>query len=256
MKKVLLFLFVAFAATMSLNAQTQNAKVMKVLWDGIELETFPVQSALKVVFEDAPQAPTTGTEKRNDNIDVNWVQLWEDGPKFAEYNVGAENNNAWDCGGYYYWGRSVNCDTNVENYKKTNDPLTDEEDTATNLWGSNWRMPTSQELEELCNKCDKTWTDDYQGTGVKGLVFTGKGPYKSNSIFLPAAGYWNVDEVNYMMDSHIRSSTLVKYNRTGEYDPYNLVFGFSKSGGKAYWSVGAEYRGSGYPVRAVLKEIE
>ena len=48
-----------------------------------------------------------GTAKRTGDIDVRWVQLWEGGPKFAEYNVGAENKNAEDYGGYYCWGSST-----------------------------------------------------------------------------------------------------------------------------------------------------
>ncbi|MCQ2154665.1 MAG: hypothetical protein MJY55_02470, partial [Bacteroidales bacterium] len=52
---------------------------------------------------------TTGTAKATidgSEVDVNWVQLWENGPKFAEYNVGAENNKEEDYGGYYCWGGS------------------------------------------------------------------------------------------------------------------------------------------------------
>ncbi len=33
------------------------------------------------------------------DCDVNWVQLWKNGPKFAEYNVGA--TSVTDYGGYY-----------------------------------------------------------------------------------------------------------------------------------------------------------
>lgn len=60
-------------------------------------------------------------------------------------------------------------------------------DAAHVKWGGAWRMPTYQELYDLCwNKCDWTWTK--QG-GVKGYVVRGRGAYASNSIFLPATGY-------------------------------------------------------------------
>ena len=52
-------------------------------------------------------------------------------------------------------------------------------DPATANWGNNWRMPTSEELQELKDKCK--W--EFTGTGYKVT-----GPNK-NSIFLPAAGY-------------------------------------------------------------------
>lgn len=90
---------------------------------------------------------------------VNWVQLWEGGPKFAEYNVG---------------GSPV--DIKAKLYKFNNIPS----------WGSNWRLPTRDEMENgLIKKCDfKDTTVD----GVKGKLFTGRGMYSVNSIFLPMAG--------------------------------------------------------------------
>ena len=47
-------------------------------------------------------------------------------------------------------------------------------------------MPTQQELDDLCTKCDWTWTTT---NGVNGYVVQGCGDCTSASIFLPAAGY-------------------------------------------------------------------
>ena len=55
-------------------------------------------------------------------------------------------------------------------------------DAAHNKFGGKWRMPTEAEMEELLTKCTKTWTTDYEGTGVAGMILTRNG----NSIFLPA----------------------------------------------------------------------
>lgn len=52
-------------------------------------------------------------------------------------------------------------------------------DPATANWGSNWRMPTAEEIQELKDKCK--W--EFTGTG-----YTVTGPNKA-TIFLPAAGY-------------------------------------------------------------------
>ena len=53
-------------------------------------------------------------------------------------------------------------------------------------WGDGWRMPTYQELDNLCNsKCDWIWTST---NGVNGYVVRGKGDYAIVSIFLPASG--------------------------------------------------------------------
>ena len=125
-----------------------------------------------------------GTSKRVDvherSLDVNWIQLWEGGPKWAEYNVEAQSNIPWDYGGYYKWGGRVSV---------KNDPDADTppcyEDTATILWGSNWRMPTYDDFKGLYSNCTCTWSTQ---NGVNGLLCTGKGVYSTNSIFLPAAG--------------------------------------------------------------------
>ena len=42
---------------------------------------------------------TTGTAPATNNgvaTNVKWIQLWKDGPKLAEFNVGAENNKPED----------------------------------------------------------------------------------------------------------------------------------------------------------------
>ncbi len=67
-----------------------------------------------------------------------------------------------------------------------NDVLATEHDAAQVHWGGEWRMPTRQELDDLCNKCDSSWT---QRNGVNGYAVCGKGAYASASIFLPCAGY-------------------------------------------------------------------
>lgn len=130
-----------------------------------------------------PQSATTGTAKRTGDIDVNWIQLWENGPKFAEYNVGAASIAEY--GEHYCWGSSIDKDTNGA-YKSGTDPLSGNDDTATNLWGNNWRMLTSAELQALLDNCDVEWTTI---EGVNGRKYTGRGTYSANSIFLPATGF-------------------------------------------------------------------
>ena len=127
-------------------------------------------------------APTTGTAKRRGDTDVKWIQLWAGGPKWAEYNVEAKSNIPGGYGGYYKWGGRVS----VKDYPDAPTPKY-YEDTATILWGSNWRMPTKEEFDALMNNqnCTCTWATQ---NGVNGLLCTGKGVYSTNSIFLPAAG--------------------------------------------------------------------
>ena len=66
--------------------------------------------------------------------------------------------------------------------------LAPEHDAAHVNWGGDWRMPTDQELKDLCKKCDWIWT---QVNGVNGYVIRGRGKYASVSIFFPCAGYGN-----------------------------------------------------------------
>ncbi len=60
-----------------------------------------------------------------------------------------------------------------------------EDDAATVNLGNDWRMPTFAEWKELREKCSWKWTT--RG-GVGGMQVTGP---NGNSIFLPAAGYYN-----------------------------------------------------------------
>ena len=145
-----------------------------------------------------------GTAKRTGNIDVNWVQLWAGGPKFAEYNVGAEHNKAEDYGGYYCWGSSIDKDPDSA-YNSGDDALSGTDDTATKLWGNAWRMPTQTELQALLDNCDAEWTTVNR---VEGRKYTGKvAPYNSNSVFLPAAGWtYRLNNV-YEGPGHYWSST-------------------------------------------------
>ncbi len=143
---------------------------------------------------------TKGTAKRTGNIDVEWVQLWAGGPKWATYNVGA--TSVTECGGYYCWGGSYE---NGEGKAWTDDRSTSSSsiqygsnDTAKKLWGDNWQMPSKADFENLTSfsKIRDTWTDDYKGTGVKGMIITGIGDYAENSIFIPAGGFCYEGEID------------------------------------------------------------
>lgn len=191
----------------------------------------------------ADNATTTGTAKATiggSEVDVNWVQLWAGGPKFAEYNVGVTDGKAESYGGYFCWGSSIDKDTEGA-YNTGTDALKDDADTATNLWGNAWRMPTSGELDALLTNCTCVWTTQ---NDVNGLLCTGTGSYSSNSIFLPAAGYCDYGRFN------SRGGRGYYWSSTpnGSYEAYYLRF---KSG---YQDVYFDFRTFGCSVRAVLAE--
>jgi len=119
--------------------------------------------------------------------------------KWAACNLGAKRPEEF--GRYFAWGDVIGQVRNKSSWSgdgfgsypsyqlDSDGNLFAEYDAAHVLLGGFWRMPTKEEFEELIDNCTSTWTDDYKGTGVAGLIFTGKKPgYTDRSIFLPATG--------------------------------------------------------------------
>lgn len=199
--------------------------------------------------DDTP--PTTGTAKANINgelVDVKWVQLWADGPKFAEFNVGVTDGKPESYGGLYRWGSSIDTDTSADAYYNTgNADLSGNDDTATAIWGSNWRMPTRAELWLLVNaasdKCRGSYTT-VNGVPVRKIT-GGKDYFKNNSIILPCAGLLNYSNGNIQF----RESSGYYWTSTF-YNSNPACIQFNSSGG----SGDTRSRKYGYSVRAVLVE--
>lgn len=81
-------------------------------------------------------------------------------------------------------------------------------DDAANADYSKMRMPTKEECEELLAGTTSTWTDNYNGTNVKGCILTSKVD-ETKSIFVPAAGYIYEGTVNSIgLYSGLLSSSL------------------------------------------------
>ena len=159
------------------------------------------------------------------------VQLWANGPYWAECNVGATKPEEY--GYYFWWGDTVGYKRNASNngwvsvadgrafsFESGNCPtegkdgksnsqlktagyidstgnLVAKYDAATKYFGSRWRMPTDAEISALISNCTTTWG---ARNGVKGMLVTGKGAYASKSIFLPAAGHGH-ESVIFDLDS-------------------------------------------------------
>lgn len=240
MKKFQLVLVAMFAAT-ALMAQDyvylyyNNGKV-----DEVAISDFDSLSFTK------PESKTTGEAERKDGegtVKVKWVQLWENGPKWAEYNVGAKSVGEY--GGYYCWGKTIDKDPNGDYYDGEENIQGGSHDTAKNLWGDNWQMATKEDFDALLANCDVQWTTNYNGTGKAGRVYTGKTEgYTENSVFFPAAGFYYDGEVLY----------------AGSYGYY---WSSTPNGGSLAYSLGFYSsdqvvddgsRYSGQSVRAVLNE--
>ena len=208
------------------------------------------------------------------------VQLWKDGPYWAETNIGAEK--PWEFGYYFWWGDTVGYkwengkwvasdgSSSGFSFDKKNTPtsgkdnsalrregwitegefLAPEHDAAHVQWGGGWRMPTDQEMDDLCQKCEWTWTTL---RGVEGSIVRGRGDYASSYIFLPAAGSGGGTSLKYIGVNGIYWSSV----------PYPATSLFSESESWTLYSFGTDdttyykyrsgrfSRGSGYPVRPV-----
>lgn len=118
---------------------------------------------------------------------------WDNCP----YHEGKSYSTGWT----KYGGRSTTAGTwsssipEEERIVKT--VLDPEDDAAHVILGGNWRMPTIEECLELKEQCTWVWTDNYNETGIKGVIISGnKTGCTDRSIFIPAAGYRSADYVS------------------------------------------------------------
>lgn len=191
------------------------------------------------------------------------------GVKWATMNVGA--SNITDTGLYFQWGdiqgytiAQVGNESGKKAFSQSDykygssSPFSkydaDEKTTLEALddavranWDGIWRMPTTAEFIALSNAVDAVWTNNYNESGVAGLVCTDKTD-SSKVLFFPAAGYclqgsdYNVGNIGYYWSSSL-------YSQDVQYANY-LDFDSSSIG----WQSG-NYRYSGCPVRGVFTGI-
>ena len=176
-----------------------------------------------------------------------WVDLGlPSGTLWAAWNVGA--NSPEEYGGYYAWGETEEKSSyTYDNYKFENPSTGDYDfigeeisgtsyDVAHVKWGGGARMPTIDEGEELGKHCTLK-KSTYNG--VKGVYLTGP---NGNSIFLPYAGCWFYDHIDYKGDCVILWSGTLYKDKYGSRCAYTITGGSSNM----YY-----YRIHGHPVRPV-----
>ena len=195
-----------------------------------------------------PSGATSGKENGHEWVDLGLSVKW------ATCNVGASSPTAY--GALYAWGETSPKESySWENYRfrtrgdswnnvqfsKYNSEskygtvdnlktLVASDDVATNNWGGRWRMPTYEELQEIWDRCEWTWTTI---NGVNGYQVRSKSNGKT--IFFPAAGYNNYThtvgvEVN-LWSSSLYDATNVwcisNFSGTFKIDNLFRSFGFS-----------------------------
>ena len=112
------------------------------------------------------------------------------GVKWAVTNVGAEKET--DSGLYFAFGekqgytaeqvRSGERKFNENGYTNVNF------DSVNAYWGGKWRLPTDTEFQALISSTTSGWIENYQGSGVNGMLFTDKTDW-SKKLFFPTVGY-------------------------------------------------------------------
>lgn len=117
--------------------------------------------------------------------------------------------------------------------------LDKEDDAACVKWNGSWRMPTFEELLELCDNCYWEWVTSYNGKSVNGfVVYQAKanadkgrrsfnnpslvGSYSTSDphIFLPASGSCVGSPSGIGADGHYLSSSLNKFYTSASYGLY------------------------------------
>ena len=169
------------------------------------------------------------------------------GTKWADRNVGATKPE--DYGGYYAWGETeekevynwstyIHCDGSSSTCHDIGSDISGTQyDVAHVIWGGAWKMPTSEQVQELLDECTIEWKTVNR---VNGRKFTGP---NGNSIFLPAAGDRWDGKLGYAgSNGNYWSSTL---NESYPNLAYYLYFA---SGGANWYDY---YRYRGFTVRPV-----
>lgn len=187
--------------------------------------------------------------------------------KWASFNIGAENEE--ESGSYFAWGETTeksNFDWTTEgDYKwgildESAEPLCGmtkytafvnggdglkflqaEDDPASVAWGTKWRTPTMEEIDELFddNVCTWSWDKVRKGYTITSIA-------NGNSIFLPHTGYRRGSE---LIDNQLCGyywSSLVRV--FGPSLAYNLRYNTNS------YEIQVSNRSYGLAVRAVTEK--
>lgn len=181
--------------------------------------------------------------------------------KWATCNVGAKL--PYEYGKYFSWGGVKSKSTYnwgsyeygtssslmkkycfSENYGDADDKdlLENVDDAANQNMSSAWRIPTTDQWNELFSELSWSITWNFDGTGTAGVIGTAS---NGNQIFFPAAGYYDGSSSSGKGD-HVMYWTSIL---SGNYDNEAYYTNFTDQ-----WNLKERYRYYGLPVRAVVKK--
>ncbi len=249
-------------SSITIEVPSQSSNLLMVMFDGTTLGEFDGNVIIQKSTLDGDQivVPIHAIAYANPNVQQGYVDLGlPSGTLWATMNIGA--NSPEEYGDYFAWGETAPDDSyswssyrwsygNTSQLTKyctldgcgTFDNLAtlqNADDAAYVNWGSDWRMPTVNQLKELRTDC--TWHQTAMN-GVSGYLIIGN---NFNTIFLPATGYMDGSSLkNAGSNGYFWSRELV-YTQ-----PYNAYYTYFDSNG-SHASYGN--RDLGLAVRAVRR---
>lgn len=175
--------------------------------------------------------------------DIGLYFQWGDILGYTSEEVGEEKNFTWE--DYKFNPSGDGATFSKYNSTDLKTSLDTEDDAAANAWGSDWRVPTTSELQTLSQAVNISWTDNYQESGVPGLILTDKED-SSKVLFLPVTGVCSDGSI-------IDDDTTGFYwsKSLGNTDDKGLGLGFNKTSGTT-WEY-SNSRSLGFAIRPVLE---
>ena len=214
--------------------------------------------SVKLSYE---QAPIEGLRHVDLGLSVEW----------ASFNIGA--TNPYEPGDYFAWGETETKESFTVGSYKFKDPdilngwtkynfyskygkvdykyrLDMEDDAARVNWGSDWRMPTIEEMTELVEKCNWEWICDTVKLNFKGYKVTGP---NGNCIYLPVAQYRNDEGSSYSDEYGCASylSNTLYYEETWQASGLDIYYELYKGIWYADYEITGEGRVFGELIRPV-----
>lgn len=113
---------------------------------------------------------------------------WGDPQNYPDDKWGdSKAHNKWYDKTTYQYTKYIIYKQTVDGYVDGKDTLDPEDDAVTVNWGGSWRMPTKEEYLNLYNATNHTFVNDYEGSGVCGILLVDKND-DSKRLFFPCIG--------------------------------------------------------------------
>lgn len=229
--------FLSVASVVSMVFAANAVTIMNVEKKDGTVTKFDVESVNEVTFDEQTEgvaASVSGTHGLYSYVDLGLPT----GTLWATCNVGALVPNQY--GQLFKWGETniaednrshkyIDADGNYTKYCLYEEYGTVDgksvldrcDDAAVANMGGAWRMPTNNEVIELLDGCSWLWTDNYNNTGVAGVM--GTSLQNKATIFFPCEDgeylqVWSSSVRNYNTSKNM--SGIFFFNRKSQsYDP-------------------------------------